>query len=170
MRFKISTTMCRQCLSTAFSMTLVRMLGAGLIHGKGSGPKSSFMASAFREYGLRESCWANFSRERQARMRHSISCLWIVSGPVFYGISAVHGKSRLLRRLDSSKFPRDASSWAGRAQLRIRVQASRTSAYSGRASFGGEVRLLYNGFAVVTAAYPSLSSTTPDAHEYVEAR
>ena len=45
------------------------------------------------------------------------------------------GKSLLLRRLESSKFPRDASSWARRAQLRIRVQASHTSAYFGRASF-----------------------------------
>ena len=58
--------------------------------------------------------------------------------PCFTAFRPYTGKSRLLRRLESSKFPRDASSWAWRAQLRIWVQASRTSAYFGRASFEGK--------------------------------
>ena len=61
--------------------------------------------------------------------------LW---SPCFTAFRPDTGKSRLLRSVEPSKFPHDASSRARRAQLRIRVQASRTSAYFGRASFEGK--------------------------------
>ena len=68
------------------------MLGAGLT-ARVLGPTSSFMASAFKEHGLRESCWTNSSRERD---RDECGIQSVASGssldPVFYGISAVHGK------------------------------------------------------------------------------
>ena len=90
--------------------------------------------------------------------------------PVFNGISAVHGK---VAAPPTPGIPQISS----RRQL-MGLAGLAEDPGSGVTHFGifrpselqGEVRLLYNGFAVVTAANPSLSSTTPDAHECVDAR
>ena len=68
---------CRRC-STSYRGQVDAW---GRPHGEGSWADEFFCGDCFRENGLRESCWADSSRERQGRMRHSIGCLWIASGP-----------------------------------------------------------------------------------------
>ena len=135
------------------------MLGAGIM-ARVLGPTSSFMASAFREHGLRESSGqvpVERDRTNAAFNQLPLDRLWT---PCFTAFRPYTGKSRLLRRLESSKFPRDASSWAQRAQLEISVQASRTSAYFGRADFKEKGLFVYSGFAVALAVSHCLPCTT----------
>ena len=103
----------------------------GRPHGEGSWADEFFYGECPQGMWVEGVLLGKFqSRERQGRMRHSISCLWIVSGP---RVLRNFGRTRESRGFSDAWNPQHflatASSWAGRAQLRIRVQASRTKAY-----------------------------------------
>ena len=87
-------------------------------------------------------------RTRREFPRKSETCL----DPCFTAFHSYTEKSRDRRRLDSSKLPRDASSWNRRTESRIRLQAPRTSAHSGL--------FVYGGFAVALAVSHSPPCTT----------